>query len=86
MPDFLQEYEWELDKTVLYLIDLEKIPIFKDEIKAGFNYLKREIDAEFIKDKVDVDATKRAIADRKKRLASDKMFCIEFSADHSMFW
>jgi hypothetical protein len=35
---------------VLYLIDLEKIPNFKDEIKAGFNYFTTEIDAEFIKD------------------------------------
>ena len=48
----------EFDKTVRYLIDLEKIPILKDEIKAGFSYLKREIDADFIKDKVDEVATK----------------------------
>jgi hypothetical protein len=54
---FLQEYEEELTKTVLYLIDLEKVPVFKDEIKDGFNYFETEIYAEFIKDKLDVDAT-----------------------------
>ena len=70
-PDFLQEYQQELTKTVLYLIDLEKIPILKDEIKAGFNYLTIEIDAEFIKDKVDVDATKISVAKRETRLAKD---------------
>jgi hypothetical protein len=43
---------------VLHLIDLKKIPILKEEIKAGFNYLKREIDAVFTKDKVDEVATK----------------------------
>jgi hypothetical protein len=42
---------------VLYLIDLEKIPVFKDEIKSGFYYFTTEIDSEFIKDKIDVDAT-----------------------------
>jgi hypothetical protein len=42
---------------VLYLIDLEKIPVLKDEIKSGFIYFKTEVDAEFIKDKVDVEAT-----------------------------
>jgi hypothetical protein len=57
MPEFLQDYLQELTKTVLYLIDLEKILVFKDEIKSGFNYFTTEIDAEFIKDKVDVDAT-----------------------------
>jgi hypothetical protein len=33
-----------------------------DEIKVGFNYLTTEFDAEFIKDKLDVDATKIAVA------------------------
>ena len=62
IPAFLQEYLQDLTKTVLYLIDLEKIPVFKDEIKSGFNYLTTEIDAELIKDRVDVDATKIAVA------------------------
>jgi hypothetical protein len=57
IPDFLQDYQQELTKTVLYLIDLEKIPVFKDETKSGFYYFTTEIDAEFIKDEVDVDAT-----------------------------
>jgi hypothetical protein len=42
---------------VLYLIDLEKVPVIKDEMKDGFIYIETEIDAEFIKDKVDEDAT-----------------------------
>jgi hypothetical protein len=42
---------------VLYLIDLEKVPVIKDEMKDGFIYFKSEIDAEFIKDKLDEDAT-----------------------------
>jgi hypothetical protein len=49
-PSFLQEYIQEFDKTVLYLRDLEKVPILKDEIKDGFNYIKDEIDANLIKD------------------------------------
>ena len=47
---FLQEYEQELTKTVLYLIDLKKVPVIKDEMKDGFNYFETEIDAELIKD------------------------------------
>ena len=54
---FLQEYEQDLTKTVLYLIDLEKEPVIKDEMKDGFMYFEKEIDAEFIKDKIDEDAT-----------------------------
>ena len=57
VPDFLREYEQDLTKTVFYLIDLEKKPVTKDEMKEGFIYFKIEIDAELIKDKVDEDAT-----------------------------
>ena len=32
-PEFLKEYEHELTMTVLYLRNLEKIPIIKDEMK-----------------------------------------------------
>ena len=58
-PYFLQEYEQELIKTVLYIRNLEKVPVYMDEIKVGFNYLTTEIDAYHINDKVDEDATKR---------------------------
>jgi hypothetical protein len=54
---FLQEYEQDLTKTVLYLIDLEKIPVMKDEMKDGFNYIETQIEAGLIKDKVDMEAT-----------------------------
>jgi hypothetical protein len=57
-PAFLKEYEQELTSTVLYLVDLQKKPIFKDEMKPGFMYIKKEIHAELIKDKVDEDATR----------------------------
>ena len=68
MPEFLQEYEQDLTKTVLYLIDLEKKPVIKDEMKDGFSYIETVIDAEIIKDKVDEDATNKAVAERKERL------------------
>jgi hypothetical protein len=58
-PYFLQEYEQELIKTVLYIRNLEKVPVYMDETKVGFNYLTTEIDAYHINDKVDEDATKR---------------------------
>jgi hypothetical protein len=35
---------------VLYLRDLEKVPILKDEMIDDFNYIDDEIDAELIKD------------------------------------
>ena len=54
---------------MLHLIDLKKIPILKEEIKAGFNYLKREIDAVFTKDKVDEVATKWVVDEKKKEIA-----------------
>jgi hypothetical protein len=53
---------------VLYLIDLEKKPVIKDEMKDGFSYIETVIDAEIIKDKVDEDATNKAVAERKERL------------------
>ena len=34
--DFLQEYDLEMSKTVVYLRDLEKIPILADVMKDGF--------------------------------------------------
>jgi hypothetical protein len=34
-PDFLQEYERELSMAALYLRDLEKVPIYTDEMKNG---------------------------------------------------
>jgi hypothetical protein len=49
-PHFLQEYEQELIKTVLYIRNLEKVPVYMDEIKVGFNYLTAEIDAYHIND------------------------------------
>jgi hypothetical protein len=44
-PDFLEEYDLEMSKTVAYLRDLEKTPIKKDEMKDGFQYFTVEIEA-----------------------------------------
>jgi hypothetical protein len=47
----LQEYEEELFKTVLYLRNLEKMPVYVDEVKMGFNYLTVNLEAYHISDK-----------------------------------
>jgi hypothetical protein len=45
-----------MSKTVVYLRDLDKIPILKDEMKDGFQYFTTEIDASLTNDYVDDDA------------------------------
>jgi hypothetical protein len=65
VPEFLQEYEQDLTKTVLYLIRLQKVPVIKDEMKDGFIYIYTEIDAEVLKDRLDEDAT-RAFIDLRR--------------------
>lgn len=45
MPAFLIEYEWELFKTASYKRDLEKIKVYKDEMKVGFKYFDHSISA-----------------------------------------
>ena len=45
MPAFLIEYEWELFKTAAYKMDLEKIKVYKDEMKVGFKYFDHSISA-----------------------------------------
>jgi len=47
----LREYEEELIKAVLYIRDLEKIPVFVDEEKVGFNYFTIDLDAYSFSDK-----------------------------------
>jgi hypothetical protein len=41
-----------LSLTVVYLRELEKIPISIDEMKDGFQYFTHEIDADLIDDEV----------------------------------
>ena len=52
IPQFLKEYQLELSLTVVYLRELEKIPISIDEMKDGFQYFTHEIDADLIDDEV----------------------------------
>ena len=44
-PQFLQDYDRELSKTAAYLRDREKITIYKEEMKNGFEYFTAQIDA-----------------------------------------
>jgi hypothetical protein len=65
-PLFLEEYEQELIKTANYQRNLEKIPIYKDEMKPGTNVFTVELDASFITDKVNEHAKNRDKAPNKE--------------------
>ena len=45
-PKFLQEYDLELNKTVAYLRERDKITIYKDEMKNGFEHFTSKINAD----------------------------------------
>ena len=49
-PHFLEEYNLEMSKTVLYLRDRDKNPILRDEMKDGINCFTVEINASLSKE------------------------------------
>jgi hypothetical protein len=52
-PKFLQEYDLELNKTVAYLRERDKITIYKDEMKNGFEHFTAKINADLKEEEIE---------------------------------
>ena len=67
-PQFLQEYDRELNETAAYLREREKIAIYTDEMKDGFEHFTARIDAYLREEEREQEQEKKEARRKKKAI------------------